>query len=141
VSSDAVATEIPRLSRYAESKWLAETELELADETFTVTSLRFGTACGMSDRLRLDVVLNHCVGDRDQVDWAIVRDPAKGGGFLAVNAGWTNGTTAFVISRRRWRGRFSMCRLPGPRARQGAPTGSASDATERSPRTTKRKST
>jgi nucleoside-diphosphate-sugar epimerase len=46
VSSDAVATGNPRLSRYAESKWLAETELELADEAFTVTSLRFGTACG-----------------------------------------------------------------------------------------------
>ena len=33
----------------------------LADEAFTVTSLRFATACGMSDRLRLDLVLNDFV--------------------------------------------------------------------------------
>lgn len=116
VSSDAVATEespARPLSRYAESKWLAERALEeLADETFTVTSLRFGTACGMSDRLRLDVVLNdfvasaiatgtitilsdgspwrpliHVADMARAIDWAIVRDPGERGGFLAVNAG------------------------------------------------------
>jgi nucleoside-diphosphate-sugar epimerase len=38
---------------------MAEKELiPLADERFTVTCLRFATACGMSDRLRLDLVLN-----------------------------------------------------------------------------------
>ena len=116
VSSDAVATEespARPLSRYAESKWLAERALgELADATFTATSLRFGTACGMSDRLRLDVVLNDFVASaiatgtitilsdgtpwrplihvKDMaraIDWALVRDPRDGGDFLAVNTG------------------------------------------------------
>ena len=50
------------LTAYATSKLLAEQDLaELADETFAVTSLRFATACGMSDRLRLDLVLNDFV--------------------------------------------------------------------------------
>ena len=116
VSSDAIATEdspARPLSRYAESKWLAEADLrELANDTFTVTSLRFGTACGMSDRLRLDVVLNdfvasaiatgtitilsdgtpwrpliHVADMARAIDWAIARDPENGGTFLAVNAG------------------------------------------------------
>jgi nucleoside-diphosphate-sugar epimerase len=116
VSSDTVATEdspAQPLSRYAESKWLSERGLEeLADETFTVTSLRFGTACGMSDRLRLDVVLNdfvasavatktiailsdgtpwrpliHVADMARAVDWAIVREPGEGDHFLAINAG------------------------------------------------------
>ena len=34
---------------------------ELADDRFKVTSLRFSTACGMSDRLRLDLVVNDFV--------------------------------------------------------------------------------
>jgi nucleoside-diphosphate-sugar epimerase len=115
VSNDAVATEdspARPLSRYAESKWLAEQGLrELANDTFNVTSLRFGTACGMSDRLRLDVVLNDFVASAiatgtitilsdgtpwrplihvsdmaRAMDWAIARG-AEGGAFLAVNAG------------------------------------------------------
>jgi nucleoside-diphosphate-sugar epimerase len=115
VSSDAVATEdspARPLSRYAESKWLAEQGLrELANDTFNVTSLRFGTACGMSDRLRLDVVLNDFVASAiatgtitilsdgtpwrplihvsdmaRAMDWAIARGH-EGGSFLAVNAG------------------------------------------------------
>ncbi len=50
------------LTAYATSKLLAERDLaELADETFAVTSLRFATACGMTDRLRLDLVLNDFV--------------------------------------------------------------------------------
>jgi nucleoside-diphosphate-sugar epimerase len=77
-----------------------------------VTSLRFATACGMSDRLRLDLVLNDFVacaitsGEitvlsdgtpwRPLIDvedmaravlWAIRRKREIGGGFLAVNAG------------------------------------------------------
>ena len=116
VSSDSVATEespARPLSRYAESKWRAEQGLEeLAGDCFTVTSLRFGTACGMSDRLRLDVVLNdfvasaiatgtiailsdgtpwrpliHVADMARAIDWAIVRDPGESGDFLAVNAG------------------------------------------------------
>lgn len=77
-----------------------------------VTSLRFATACGMSDRLRLDLVLNDFVacaissGEisvlsdgtpwRPLIDvedmaraitWAISRPADLGGKFLAVNAG------------------------------------------------------
>ena len=50
------------LTAYAKSKIRTETELQtLADEGFTVTCLRFATACGMSDRLRLDLVVNDFV--------------------------------------------------------------------------------
>jgi len=50
------------LTAYAKSKVLAERDLEpLAGDDFTVTCLRFATACGMSDRLRLDLVLNDFV--------------------------------------------------------------------------------
>ena len=101
------------LTTYARSKWLAEQELaDLADPTFTITSLRFGTACGMSDRLRLDVVLNDFVAAavtageitilsdgtpwrplihvRDMaraMEWALDRKASDGGPFLALNAG------------------------------------------------------
>ncbi|MFP5040094.1 NAD-dependent epimerase/dehydratase family protein [Parasediminibacterium sp. JCM 36343] len=50
------------LTAYAESKIKAETLLEpLADTNFEVCCLRFATACGFSDRLRLDLVLNDFV--------------------------------------------------------------------------------
>jgi len=50
------------LTAYAKSKINAELELEkLVDPDFSVTCLRFATACGMSDRLRLDLVLNDFV--------------------------------------------------------------------------------
>lgn len=101
------------LTAYARSKWLTERDLEaLADERFTVTSLRFGTACGMSPRLRLDLVLNDFAASavasgkivllsdgtawrplihvRDMaraVEWAVARDPDEAGSFLAVNVG------------------------------------------------------
>ncbi len=113
---DSAATEssAPRpLTRYAESKWRAEQSLrELADESFIVTSLRFGTACGMSDRLRLDVVLNDFVASaiatgritllsdgmawrplihvRDMaraIDWAVSRTCHGADHFLALNIG------------------------------------------------------
>lgn len=97
---------------YAISKIRTETELEkLADGNFTVTCLRFATACGMSERLRLDLVVNDFVACavtsknitilsdgtpwrplihiRDMArafDWAIGRD-RKHGSFLAVNVG------------------------------------------------------
>ena len=50
------------LTAYAKSKIRTETELEkLAAKNFKVTCLRFATACGMSDRLRLDLVVNDFV--------------------------------------------------------------------------------
>jgi len=50
------------LTAYAKSKVSTETELQkLADKSFRVTCLRFATACGMSDRLRLDLVVNDFV--------------------------------------------------------------------------------
>ena len=101
------------LTAYARSKIGSEkafAELDLGG--MTVTSLRFATACGMSDRLRLDLVLNDFVacaitsGEitvlsdgtpwRPLIDvedmaraiaWAIARKPEVGGKFLAVNAG------------------------------------------------------
>jgi nucleoside-diphosphate-sugar epimerase len=101
------------LTAYAKSKIYTERDLEkLADKKFKVTSLRFSTACGMSERLRLDLVLNDFVAGavaskkitilsdgnpwrpliniKDMakaIDWAINRDIANGGEFLAVNVG------------------------------------------------------
>jgi nucleoside-diphosphate-sugar epimerase len=50
------------LTAYATSKISAENELEkLAADDFQITCLRFATACGISDRLRLDLVLNDFV--------------------------------------------------------------------------------
>jgi nucleoside-diphosphate-sugar epimerase len=101
------------LTAYAQSKIGCEKDLaELDLDGMSVTSLRFATACGMSDRLRLDLVLNDFVacaiasGEitvlsdgtpwRPLIDvedmaraisWAIVRKRENGGKFLAVNAG------------------------------------------------------
>mgnify|MGYP000362522773 CR=1 FL=1 len=50
------------LTTYAKSKVALEEVLQtLADDEFEVTALRFSTACGMSDRVRLDLVLNDFV--------------------------------------------------------------------------------
>ena len=50
------------VTAYARSKIAMEEALAgLADENFKVTCLRFATACGWSDRLRLDLVLNDFV--------------------------------------------------------------------------------
>jgi nucleoside-diphosphate-sugar epimerase len=101
------------LTAYARSKIGTETDLASADLGGMVfTSLRFATACGMSDRLRLDLVLNDFVacavtsGDisvlsdgtpwRPLIDvedmaraiyWAMRRPAENGGACLAVNAG------------------------------------------------------
>jgi nucleoside-diphosphate-sugar epimerase len=106
-------SELNPLTVYAKSKINTEREIEkLADKDFVVTSLRFATACGMSDRLRLDLVLNDFVAGavaskkisilsdgtpwrplievRDMaraIDWAISRELTQGGTFLAINAG------------------------------------------------------
>ena len=104
------------LTAYARSKVFTEKELEpLADKNFTVTCLRFATACGMSDRLRLDLVLNDFVAGavatgqinilsdgspwrplihvKDMaraIEWAVIRNASNGGVFLAVNTGSDN---------------------------------------------------
>ncbi|MCI0400482.1 MAG: SDR family oxidoreductase [Gammaproteobacteria bacterium] len=101
------------LTAYAKSKAYTERELqELADTNFKVTSLRFATACGMSERLRLDLVVNdfvacavtsknitilsdgtpwrpliHIKDMARAFDWAIQRDASDGSNFLAVNIG------------------------------------------------------
>lgn len=101
------------LTAYASSK--AATEKELANlelGSATVTSLRYSTACGMSERLRLDLVLNDFVACaiasrqisvlsdgspwRPLIDvkdmsraivWALGRDPKESSSYLAVNVG------------------------------------------------------
>jgi nucleoside-diphosphate-sugar epimerase len=101
------------LTAYAKSKAFTERDLQpLASEGFKVTSLRFSTACGWSDRLRLDLVLNDFVAGavaskkitilsdgtpwrplinvKDMaraIDWAVARGVDCGGKFLAVNIG------------------------------------------------------
>lgn len=101
------------LTAYAKSKVATERELqEIAGAGFIVTCLRFSTACGMSSRLRLDLVLNDFVASaiaagkitilsdgtpwrplinvRDMaraVDWAAFRDARNGGEYLVVNVG------------------------------------------------------
>jgi nucleoside-diphosphate-sugar epimerase len=107
------SSEVNPLTEYARSKVMTELALaELADENFRATCLRFATACGMSDRLRLDLVLNDFVASalstghitvlsdgtpwrplinvRDMaraIEWAVSRDLQSGGPHLIVNAG------------------------------------------------------
>lgn len=107
------------LTAYARSKVMAEEELEpLADDNFTITCHRFATACGWTNRLRLDLVLNDFVAGAlvnkeisilsdgtpwrpmintldmaRAIDWGITRKAENGGKFLAVNTGsneWNN---------------------------------------------------
>ena len=101
------------LTAYARSKIGSEAGFAQQDlGGMTATALRFATACGMSDRLRLDLVLNDFVAcaitsgeisvlsdgtpwrplidveDMSRaISWAIRRTPETGGKFLAVNAG------------------------------------------------------
>lgn len=104
-------SELNPLTAYARSKVLTERDLEpLAGDGFRVTSLRFATACGMSERLRLDLVLNdfvaaaiatgeiqvlsdgtpwrpliHVADMALAIDWAL--DRKAGDDYLAVNTG------------------------------------------------------
>jgi nucleoside-diphosphate-sugar epimerase len=101
------------LTAYARSKVLTERDLKpLGSPDFRITSLRFSTACGWSERLRLDLVLNDFVAgavasgeisilsdgtpwrplidvkDMAQaIDWAISREQEGTPDFLAVNVG------------------------------------------------------
>jgi nucleoside-diphosphate-sugar epimerase len=55
-------SEVNPLTAYAKSKVFAERDLKpLSGDEFRITCLRFATACGFSDRLRLDLVLNDFV--------------------------------------------------------------------------------
>lgn len=97
---------------YAASKIGTERELAAIDGDMVVTCLRFATACGMSDRLRLDLVLNDFVAGAltsgritvlsdgtpwrplidtadmaRAIEWAATRRADNGGRFLVVNAG------------------------------------------------------
>lgn len=101
------------LTAYAKSKVYTEKELKtLADTDFKVTCLRFSTACGMSSRLRLDLVLNDFVASAvasgkitilsdgtpwrplinindmaRAIEWAIKRELSNGDEYLIVNVG------------------------------------------------------
>ena len=106
------------LTAYARSKVSTEDALAEVDlGEMVVTALRFSTACGMSQRLRLDLVLNDFVAcaltareisvlsdgspwrplidvkDMSRaVEWAIDRKAENGGQFVRVNVGsdaWT----------------------------------------------------
>jgi nucleoside-diphosphate-sugar epimerase len=111
--------EVNPLTAYARSKVFTEKELEpMADNDFKITCLRFSTACGFTNRLRLDLVLNDFVAGalvnkeinilsdgtpwrpmintKDMaraIEWGIIREHHMGGNFLAVNTGmneWNN---------------------------------------------------
>jgi nucleoside-diphosphate-sugar epimerase len=112
-SARTEASQLNPLTAYARSKVATEKDIEkIAGDGFNVTSLRFSTACGMSPRLRLDLVLNDFVAGaiasnkitilsdgtpwrplinvKDMtraIEWAIGRDATDGGDFLAVNVG------------------------------------------------------
>jgi nucleoside-diphosphate-sugar epimerase len=99
------------VTAYAKSKIATEQALAALDAPdMTITCLRFATACGMSQRLRLDLVLNDFVACalatrkitvlsdgtpwrplidvKDMaraIDWAVSRNRAQGGRCLIVN--------------------------------------------------------
>ncbi len=101
------------LTAYARSKVATEEGLAQMDlGGMTTTCLRFATACGFSERLRLDLVLNDFVAcalttgritvlsdgtpwrplidvaDMARaIEWAATRQPERGGRSLVVNAG------------------------------------------------------
>lgn len=100
------------ITAYACSKVAAEDALAGIDGDMVITSLRFATACGMSERLRLDLVLNDfvaCALSQQHItvlsdgtpwrplidvadmaraiDWAVQRKPENGGRILNINTG------------------------------------------------------
>ena len=105
--------ELNPLTAYAKSK--IDTELglkKLASDGFVVTCLRFATACGFSDRTRLDLVVNdfvagaitsgvinvlsdgtpwrpliHIADMARAIDWAVNRKSENGGALLILNTG------------------------------------------------------
>ena len=107
------ADSVMPITAYARSKIATEQGLrQMERDGMTVTCMRFATACGMSDRLRLDLVVNDFVacalatGEiavlsdgtpwRPLIDvtdmarameWAVSRPAACGGDMLVVNVG------------------------------------------------------
>ena len=107
------SSELSPQTVYARSKIDSEIKLRnIADENFIITCLRFATACGLSPRMRLDLVLNDFVASaitnkkieilsdgtpwrplidvKDMsraIEWASSREADKGGCFLVVNVG------------------------------------------------------
>ena len=101
------------LTPYAKSKVYTEEALsKIESKDMIITCLRFATACGFSDRLRLDLVLNDFVASAIAVnkieilsdgtpwrplinvndmgiaiDWAMLRTAEDGGNFLICNTG------------------------------------------------------
>jgi nucleoside-diphosphate-sugar epimerase len=138
------------LTAYARSKIGAEkafAELDLGK--MTITSLRFASACGMSDRLRLDLVLNDFVacaiasGEitvlsdgtpwRPLIDvedmaraisWAIVRRPENGGKSSRSTPAATRATIRCADSPRPSPARFRARRFQSTRTlrQTSAPT-------------------
>ena len=115
-AEDAPRTEdstLNPLTAYAKSKINTEIDLKpLAGDGFQISCLRFATACGMSERLRLDLVLNDFVAGAitqgeitilsdgtpwrplinvldmaRAIRWANEREDQNGGEFLVVNTG------------------------------------------------------
>jgi nucleoside-diphosphate-sugar epimerase len=111
--------ELNPLTAYARSKVYTENDLEpLADDNFKITCLRFATACGFSNRMRLDLVLNDFVAGalinkeitilsdgapwrpmintKDMArafEWSLLRNARESGNFLVINTGsneWNN---------------------------------------------------
>lgn len=100
------------LTAYSRSKVNTESQLaEIAGDGLTITCLRFATACGMSDRLRLDLVLNDFIAGAvasknitilsdgtpwrplinvndmaRAIEWALLRDDSAGE-YVALNTG------------------------------------------------------
>ncbi|MFC7610852.1 SDR family oxidoreductase [Teichococcus aestuarii] len=138
------------LTAYARSKIDTETSLRALDNSGMVVScLRFATACGMSPRLRLDLVLNDFVAGalangevsvlsdgtpwrplihvRDMaraIEWAIIRAPENGGNFLTVNVGTERWNYRCATWPRRWAAPCRRPRCPSPprRRRTSVPT-------------------
>ncbi len=104
------------MTAYAASKIGTEEALKGVGGDLTITCLRFATACGMSSRLRLDLVLNDfvaCALSRNEIsvlsdgtpwrplidvadmaraiEWGLCRDSSESGQFLVVNAGAQTG--------------------------------------------------
>ncbi|GGE32068.1 NAD-dependent epimerase [Agaricicola taiwanensis] len=101
------------LTAYARSKVATEKSLaQMAPNGMVTTALRFATACGFSERIRLDLVLNdfvasalatgrvtvlsdgtpwrpliHVTDMARAIEWAITRDESETGSHLAVNVG------------------------------------------------------